>query len=192
MTESLPNSQNTSNIAASPQHEPVTPPHGYGTNDSRSITKQPLPHGAPPNQPENQHMPALAENRSVGGVDSQQQLQKLLNDKEINWYGLKLHTNQKPIPVLKKDTPLWWDTAAERENVIAVLEQWPNQKELGMLLYRLQGHYWQQDMSEKLAALVVSDYLRLLGKYPPRIDGAGGGRNAAGRNCAAHAENRAT
>lgn len=102
-------------------------------------------------------------------MDSQQQLQKLLNDKEINWYGLKLHTNQKPVPVLKKKTDLWWETAAERESVIAVLEQWPNQKEFGMLLYRLQGHYWQQDMSEALAKLVVEDYLRLLGKYPPAL-----------------------
>lgn len=37
-------------------------------------------------------------------------------------------------------------------------------------MYRLQGHYWANTMSEKLAMSVAEDYKRLLGeKYPPDI-----------------------
>lgn len=38
--------------------------------------------------------------------------------------------------------------------------------EMSAMMYRLQGHYWQTDMSEALARSVAADYVRLLGHYP--------------------------
>jgi len=38
-----------------------------------------------------------------------------------------------------------------------------------VMLYRLQGHYWQGGMSEALAREVASDYVRLLDGYPEAV-----------------------
>lgn len=41
--------------------------------------------------------------------------------------------------------------------------------EMSAALYRLQGHYWQPNMTQSLANSVASDYVRLLGGYPKSV-----------------------
>lgn len=80
---------------------------------------------------------------------------------DINWYGHKGHLT--PVPQFKRGS----EAANEVEAQYAKITSYEriNRTDMAAILYKLQGHYWQQGMTEALAKSVADDYIRLLDGY---------------------------
>lgn len=98
-----------------------------------------------------------------------QLLQKLLAGK-IDWNGIAerkpsaRHFAGAPVPVIEKNSAIHSAAAELHEKTKNELTP-ITEKEMATLLYKLQGHYWQPNMSESLARETAKDYLRLLSHY---------------------------
>lgn len=98
----------------------------------------------------------------------QAQLQTLLERDGINWTGSAWDKGEKP-SALAASSPLRALAAREEAVIAQELASPIGGDGIAVMLYRLQGHYWQQGMSEQLAREVARDYLRLLDGYPEGI-----------------------
>ncbi len=94
------------------------------------------------------------EARGQGQVDS------ILNFEDINWSGSKHHL--RPVPIVDRQA---YDNIVERLEALDKTHEPAPKIALAGLLYKLQGHYWQPNMSEQLAREVANDYVRLLDGY---------------------------
>jgi hypothetical protein len=80
---------------------------------------------------------------------------------DINWYGHKTHL--APLPSFPRES----NEAKEIENQYYKITSYGkiNQQGMAAMLYKMQGHYWQQGMTDALAKSVADDYIRLLDGY---------------------------
>lgn len=84
----------------------------------------------------------------------------------INWYEHRYGaTSLLPVPILRKKSDVYVAAVEEAERLGKLLES-ASSLAFASVMYRLQGHYWQPSMTEKLAISVAEDYARLLGHYP--------------------------
>lgn len=91
----------------------------------------------------------------------------LASENKINWYEWTgdYDAGKLPIPVLRKESELVADIKREIDALKTQLVM-IHPSSMSGILYRLQGHYWQPNMSEALARAKAEDYLRLLGEFP--------------------------
>lgn len=85
------------------------------------------------------------------------QVDSILSMDDIDWAGNKSHL--RPMP--RVDIKACEDIRRRLEELDKTKIPAPKMALAGML-YKLQGHYWQPNMSEELAKSVADDYVRLL------------------------------
>lgn len=99
-----------------------------------------------------------------------QLLEKLLEQTRIDWngYAERKPTARswagEPVPVIRRDSALCQEAVARLNKLSTDLAP-ITESRMATFLYKMQGHYWQPNMTETLAKNVAMDYLRLLGGY---------------------------
>lgn len=97
-------------------------------------------------------------------------LDTVMEDKAINWLGHKFaqYATAPEVPVIPKGSAIY--AAAKREAEALEQKMQPaEQRHLAALMYRLQGHYARQQMTDAQAKGVAQDYARLLAHFPQDI-----------------------
>jgi hypothetical protein len=92
----------------------------------------------------------------------------LLDQEGINWTGAAWDKGAAVVP-LADGNPLRAVALREVATIEQQLQHASTSETVAVMLYRLQGHYWQQGMTEALAREVARDYLRLLTGFPDSI-----------------------
>lgn len=85
-----------------------------------------------------------------------------------NWGKYAYDAGLEPVPALPVNSPLIY-LAKQQLAELEDMSKPATANEFCFVMYRLQGHYWQASMSEKLAKVVADDYIRLLGHYPVSV-----------------------
>lgn len=160
LSEALPNIGATSKRQELEPTKQLMQQHGSTKSDGQSLTPPTLP--SLEIQEVVKNLPTISR-----GKRGRTLLESLLDNREINWVELpfECYSNHGGIPVLRKGSEAHIEAVAQERALQAkLLPVLP--EAMAVVLYRLQGHYWQTGMSETLAKLVAEDYARLLGSYP--------------------------
>jgi hypothetical protein len=100
----------------------------------------------------------------------QKRLELIFEDKTINWHGTNysMQSNLSPVPVLGKETAEYSALEvkkAQLENYLIIAQP----KDIAGLLYRLNAHYPQINMSDALMKERADSYLEILSEYPLKV-----------------------